>query len=91
MYENETQDMVLDSEIFYSDNAKSNNFKTPTPHIKRYENGCLTPDMGSVFIALDPSVKANGCLQVSIDLDCFVSVCLSVLLPVCMSVVFCQS
>lgn len=29
-----------------------------------YENGCLTPDMGSVFIALDPSVKANGCLQV---------------------------
>ena len=30
----------------------------------RYENGILNPDMGSVFIALDPSVKANGCLQV---------------------------
>merc|ERR1719400_237414 len=29
-----------------------------------YENGCLTPDMGSVFIALDPAVKENGCLQV---------------------------
>merc|ERR1711973_704563 len=29
-----------------------------------YENGILNPDMGSVFIALDPSVKANGCLQV---------------------------
>ena len=34
-------------------------------YVNRYENGCLTPDMGSVFIALDPSVKANGCLQVS--------------------------
>merc|ERR1719400_1431650 len=29
-----------------------------------YENGCLTPDMGSVFIALDPAVKENGCLQI---------------------------
>merc|ERR1719167_776254 len=29
-----------------------------------YENGCLFPDMGSVFIALDPSIKENGCLQV---------------------------
>ena len=29
-----------------------------------YENGCLYPDMGSVFIALDPSTKENGCLQV---------------------------
>merc|ERR1711872_581598 len=28
------------------------------------ENGCLYPDMGSVFIALDPSKKENGCLQV---------------------------
>ena len=35
--------------------------------LTRYENGCLTPDMGSVFIALDPSVKANGCLQVSTE------------------------
>ena len=33
-------------------------------YILRYENGCLTPDMGSVFIALDPAVKENGCLQV---------------------------
>jgi len=29
-----------------------------------YENGCPTPNMGSVFIALDPAVKENGCLQV---------------------------
>ena len=29
-----------------------------------YENGCLFPDMGSVFIALDPCIKENGCLQV---------------------------
>ena len=29
-----------------------------------YENGCLYPDMGSVFIALDPCIKENGCLQV---------------------------
>ena len=29
-----------------------------------YENGCLTPDMGSVFIALDPCTKENGCLRV---------------------------
>merc|ERR1712156_1095450 len=29
-----------------------------------YENGILNPDMGSVFIALDPSIKENGCLQV---------------------------
>ena len=33
-------------------------------YILRYENGCLTPDMGSVFIALDPALKENGCLQV---------------------------
>ena len=30
-----------------------------------YENGCLYPDMGSVFIALDPCTTENGCLQVS--------------------------
>jgi len=29
-----------------------------------YENGCLYPDMGSVFIALDSCIKENGCLQV---------------------------
>ena len=29
-----------------------------------YENGCLFPDMGSVFIALDPCRRANGCLEV---------------------------
>ncbi len=29
-----------------------------------YNNGCLSPEMLSVFIALDPSNKANGCLQV---------------------------
>jgi len=29
-----------------------------------YQNGCLFPDMGTVFVALDPSQKINGCLQV---------------------------
>ncbi|MCZ8312990.1 MAG: phytanoyl-CoA dioxygenase family protein [Magnetospirillum sp.] len=29
-----------------------------------YHNGCLTPDMGSVMVALDKATKANGCLQV---------------------------
>lgn len=28
-----------------------------------YENNCLYPDMISVFIALDPATKANGCMQ----------------------------
>lgn len=30
-----------------------------------YKNGCLKPDMMTVFIALDRCVKANGCLQVN--------------------------
>jgi len=29
-----------------------------------YNNGCLFPDMGSVFIAIDPSRRENGCLEV---------------------------
>jgi ectoine hydroxylase len=29
-----------------------------------YENGCLFPDMLSVFIAIDPCTKENGCMQV---------------------------
>lgn len=29
-----------------------------------YENGCLFPDMGTVWVALDPAKKINGCLQV---------------------------
>ena len=29
-----------------------------------YQNGCLYPDMGSAFIAVDPNTKENGCLQV---------------------------
>ena len=29
-----------------------------------YNNGCLFPDMASVFIAIDPSRRENGCLQV---------------------------
>lgn len=29
-----------------------------------YANGCLSPDLASCFIALDPALKANGCLQV---------------------------
>ncbi|XP_046577348.1 ectoine dioxygenase-like [Haliotis rubra] len=31
-----------------------------------YQNGILFPDMISVFIALDASVKENGCLQVGV-------------------------
>ena len=29
-----------------------------------YRNGCLYPDMASVFIAVDPCTKENGCMQV---------------------------
>lgn len=29
-----------------------------------YQNGCLFPDMLSVFIAIDPCTKENGCMQV---------------------------
>lgn len=29
-----------------------------------YNNGCLFPDMGSVFIAIDKCTRENGCLQV---------------------------
>lgn len=29
-----------------------------------YNNGCLTPDMGSCLIAIDRATKQNGCLQV---------------------------
>ena len=29
-----------------------------------YKNGCLFPDMLSVFIAVDPCTRANGCMQV---------------------------
>lgn len=29
-----------------------------------YNNGCLTPDMGSCLIAIDHATQANGCLQV---------------------------
>lgn len=29
-----------------------------------YRNGCLFPDMASVFISVDPSTRENGCLEV---------------------------
>ncbi|XP_019630087.1 PREDICTED: uncharacterized protein LOC109474256 isoform X1 [Branchiostoma belcheri] len=29
-----------------------------------YENGCIFPDMGTVFIALDQATQENGCLKV---------------------------
>jgi len=29
-----------------------------------YNNGCLFPEMASIFIALDPATRENGCLQV---------------------------
>jgi hypothetical protein len=29
-----------------------------------YDNGCLTPDMASVMIAVDAATKENGCMQV---------------------------
>ena len=29
-----------------------------------YQNGCLFPDLASVFIAVDPNTRENGCLQV---------------------------
>ncbi len=29
-----------------------------------YQNGCIYPDMASVFIAVDPNTRENGCMQV---------------------------
>src|SRR5436309_5602590 len=29
-----------------------------------YQNGCLFPDLASIFIAVDPNTRENGCLQV---------------------------
>ena len=29
-----------------------------------YSNGCLFPDMASIFIAVDPCTRENGCMQV---------------------------
>jgi ectoine hydroxylase-related dioxygenase (phytanoyl-CoA dioxygenase family) len=29
-----------------------------------YQNGCLLPDMLSLYVAVDPATKENGCLQV---------------------------
>ena len=29
-----------------------------------YNNGCLFPDMGTVFIAIDKCTPENGCLKV---------------------------
>ena len=29
-----------------------------------YKNGCLFPDMGTVFIPIDDTDKHNGCLKV---------------------------
>lgn len=29
-----------------------------------YQNGCLFPDMASIYIALDPATRENGCLEV---------------------------
>ena len=31
-----------------------------------YQNGVLRPDLVTVFIAIDPCVRANGCLQVRV-------------------------
>ena len=30
-----------------------------------YNNGCLFPDMGTVFIAIDKCDQENGCLKVN--------------------------
>ena len=41
-----------------------------------YKNGCLFPNMGTVFIAIDKCNKENGCLQVSQYIIVFSSHCL---------------
>ena len=33
-------------------------------HSYWYNNGCLFPDMGTVFIAIDKCDQENGCLKV---------------------------
>ena len=44
-------------------------FNTITSHSYWYKNGCLYPDMGTVFIAIDKCNMENGCLKVcGIDL-----------------------
>ncbi len=30
-----------------------------------YENGCMFPDMGTTWLAIDKATKENGCLKVS--------------------------
>lgn len=32
-----------------------------------YNNGCLFPDMGTVFIAIDKCDQENGCLKVTLN------------------------
>ena len=39
-----------------------------------YQNGCLAPDLISMFMAVDPCVKENGGLQVRIYIFIFFSV-----------------
>ena len=59
-----TRTMATGGPLEIKTNSEMIMFKVDKSCVFRYENGCLTPDMGSVFIALDPAVKENGCLQV---------------------------
>ena len=39
--------------------------RSSTEPVSRYENGCMAPDMGSVFMPVDRCTRENSCLQVS--------------------------
>ena len=67
----DTMEQLLNDEVYHYHSKMS----IKQPHIGGawnwhqdygywYQNGCLYPDMASVFIALDPNIRENGCLKV---------------------------
>ncbi|XP_038047430.1 L-proline trans-4-hydroxylase-like isoform X2 [Patiria miniata] len=66
-----TMEKVLGGEVYhYHTKLMMKEARTGGSHVWHqdygywYKNGCLFPDMGSVFIAIDKTDKENGCLQV---------------------------
>ncbi|XP_013395022.1 phytanoyl-CoA dioxygenase-like isoform X2 [Lingula anatina] len=66
-----TFEQLLDGEVYHyhtkltmKDPYTGGRFNWHQDYGYWYYNGCLFPDMGTVFIALDRTDKENGCLQV---------------------------
>ncbi|XP_022089459.1 uncharacterized protein LOC110978634 [Acanthaster planci] len=66
-----TMEKILGGEVYhYHTKLMMKEARTGGSHVWHqdygywYKNGCLFPDMGSVFIAIDKTDKENGCLQV---------------------------